>query len=115
VSLVVHSLPSLQAPPGVQLPVQAPLTQACATHCLQVPLAPPPQVVVVWLATGTQVVPLQQPPTHEVESHAQLPLAQRCPVEQAFPQVPQLPLSVWGLVQLPLHAVCPAGQLHWPV
>jgi hypothetical protein len=81
VSGLVHSFRSLQDVLGVQVPAHAPLTHACPVHCLQVPLAPPPQMVAVWLATGTQVLPLQQPLGHEVASHTQAPAEQRCPGE----------------------------------
>jgi hypothetical protein len=83
VSGVVHSFPSLQAVPGVQLPAHVPPTQACAEHALHATVPPPPHTDVVWLATAMHELPLQQPPpVHEVESHTQLPLEQRCPVEQ---------------------------------
>ena len=105
VSGLVHSLLSLQLVPGVQLPVQAPLTHACDTHCLHVPLAPPPHIAVVWLDTATHVVPLQQPVGHEVASHTQTPPEQRCPV----PHVTQVAPQVFaGQAQMPApEQTCP--------
>ena len=115
---VVHSFPSLQAVLGVQLPVHALLTHACAEHALHVlPLVPPPHVDTVWLATGTHALPLQQPLQDELASHTQAPPEHRCPAPQTVPQVPQLLLSVWVLVQVPLlpHGVSPAVQAHAPL
>jgi hypothetical protein len=53
-----------------------------------------------------------------------VPLQQVCPDEQAWPQAPQLPASVWVLVQAPLQQVpvplqvVPSGRVgleHTPV
>jgi hypothetical protein len=106
VSGLVQSLPSLQEVFGVQLPVHAPLTHAWLVHCLHVPLAPPPHIDVVWLATGTQVVPLQQPVGHDVASHTQAPPEQRCPVPHVTQVVPQVFAG---------QAQTPAPEHTWPV
>ena len=41
-----------------------------------------------------------------------MPIVQAAPVEQAFPQLPQLVASVWVETQRPLHNEVPAGQAH---
>lgn len=109
VSGSVQGLLSLQELPGEQLPVHAPLTQACDTHALHAPLEPPPHIAVVWFATGTQALPLQQPPGHELASHTHFPPVQRCPLPQATPQAPQLLLSVLVLTHVPQHL----PVAHW--
>jgi len=71
VSALVQSFMSLHPVPGEQLPAQAPFTQAMPEHALQLLLLPPPHIDVVWLATGTQVLPLQHPFGHDaaVQTH----------------------------------------------
>jgi len=71
VSALVQSFMSLHPVPGEQLPMHEPFTQAMPEHALQLLLAPPPHIDVVWLATGTQVLPLQQPVGHDaaVQTH----------------------------------------------
>jgi hypothetical protein len=73
-------------------------------------------------ASGTQVVPLPQPPGHEVASHAQCPLAlHACPwphAAHAAPLAPQEPVDSFESVshapalQQPAHAVPP--HVHAP-
>jgi len=65
VSGLVQPFLSSHELPGEQLPTHEPLTQAMPEHALQAPLVPPPHIAAVSLATGTQVVPLQQPVVHE--------------------------------------------------
>jgi len=81
---LVHSFWSLHEPPGVQLPMHEPLKQAMPEQALQAPLAPPPHIDAVSLATGTQVLPLQQPVVHEAAVHTQLPPLQVWPALQDF-------------------------------
>jgi hypothetical protein len=93
VSLVVQSFMSLHEVPGEQLPVHAPLTQAMPEQTLHAPLVPPPHIDAVWLATGTQVLPLQHPVVHDAAVQAHWP-----PV--------QVPLWHWALtVHAPPSAV----------
>src|SRR5579862_2015155 len=40
----------------------------------------------------------------------QTPLTQDCPLAHAFPHVPQLLVSVWGLMHVPAHESCPVPQ-----
>jgi len=42
----------------------------------------------------------------------QVPLSQTWPLPHAMPQAPQLRLLVAVYVQLPLHTLAPAGQVH---
>jgi len=65
VSGVVQSFMSLHDVPGEQLPTHEPLTQAMPEQALQALLAPPPHMDAVSLATGTHVLPLQQPVVHD--------------------------------------------------
>jgi hypothetical protein len=80
----VQSFMSLHEVPGEQLPTHEPLTQAMPEHVLQVLLAPPPHIDAVSLATGTQLVPLQQPVVHEAAVQTQLPALQVWPVKHIF-------------------------------
>ena len=45
----------------------------------------------------------------------QTPRLQTCPAAQAFPQAPQLALSVRLLTQMPPHGVAPIGHVSWQV
>jgi hypothetical protein len=84
-------------------------------------VAPPfPHEVLLWLAKGTQAVPLQQPFGHELALQAHLPAEQAVPVPQTAqlaPAVPQVALlEVW---HLPLESQQPFGhelalQTHLP-
>jgi hypothetical protein len=84
VSGLVQSLLSLHDVPGEQLPAHAPLTQAIPEHGLHAPLAPPPHIAVVSLATATQVLPLQQPPEHEAAVQTHTPPLHAVPLPQIF-------------------------------
>jgi hypothetical protein len=51
-------------------------------------------------------------PVEQVQLSPQLPLMQTgAPTTQAFPQAPQLLLSVSGLTHASLHSISPDGQL----
>jgi hypothetical protein len=99
-------------------------------------VAPPfPHEVLLWLAKGTQVVPLQQPFGHELALQAHLPAEQVVPVPQTAqlaPAVPQVALldvwhdappvpqlaMLWLVTQVvplqqPVHELL--LQAHWPL
>jgi hypothetical protein len=65
----VHAFEHTWPDPDGQL--QAPVDEHVSPATLHVPqLAPPaPHALVVWLAYGTQEVPLQQPPGQDVALH----------------------------------------------
>jgi hypothetical protein len=100
-----HARPPLQvhAPAALQpSPVEPQPKQDCppVPHC--------PAVV-----GFSHVLPLQQPPAHEVESHWHVPEEHRCPslqVAHALPPVPQVvwPSDVW---HMPLPSQQPVGQV----
>jgi len=84
VSGLVQSFLSSHEPPGEQLPMHEPLTQALPEQALQAPLVPPPHIEVVSLATGTQLLPLQHPVVHEVALHTHVPALHVVPLAQDF-------------------------------
>ena len=84
VSGLVQSFMSLHDVLGEQLPTHEPLTQAMPEQALQAPLAPPPHIDVVSLATETQVLPLQQPVVHELAVQTHWPALQVVPLAQDF-------------------------------
>jgi hypothetical protein len=84
VSGLVQSFMSLHDVFGEQLPTHEPLTQAMPEQALQAPLAPPPHIDVVSLATETQVLPLQQPVVHELAVQTHWPALQVVPLAQDF-------------------------------
>lgn len=55
------------------------------------------------------------PPPPPPELVVQVPLAQYCELVQAWPQLPQLPSSVWVSTQPAPQMVWLTGQWHWPL
>ena len=116
--------PVAQAAPAPQ--AQAPAVQRSdfVSHVPQ-DVAGAPQAAVLWLAGATQVVPLQQPPGHEVALHTQVPPEQVWPLPQAAP-APHLHAPLVQVLVLPEQgphaappvpqaaALCPAPVRHTP-
>jgi hypothetical protein len=84
VSGLVQSFMSLHPLPGEQLPTHDPFTQAMPVQVLHALLAPPPHIDAVSLATGTQVLPLQQPVVHDAAVQTHWPALQDSPVPHIF-------------------------------
>ncbi len=91
------SVPQLPGPGASQFaPAQHPDAQLLAVHDVHTPVwqfcdmghgehAVPPEPQYALVLPGSQVVPLQQPPGHEVPSQTQAPITQRCPAWHAAP------------------------------
>jgi hypothetical protein len=109
-----HAWPAPQdaCPPQVHAPAVHP-SAVRASHTLQVP----PTVPHADIDRVLQVVPLQQPPGHDVASQAQAPETHSCPephAEQAAPPVPQVVDDDWWQVVPEQHPSGHMQPLHTP-